>query len=168
MPLEQKMCQKLVWMLKSTNAFFSKVWNFIVICYYAAKFNAVLRKFRSITILLKIWTCFFWLRICGHVTRTVSIHCRSTEVRQRNLSFFDRLRTTLNITSSNNIVGRRWKKLAFYLKREWERVVFDGVYNVCGDGKKTVPTTYVQKIKSLRLKKSFKIVRDILFLYELV
>ena len=56
--------------------------------------------------------------------RTVSIHCRSTEVQQRNLSFFDRCRTTLNITSSNNIVGRCRKKLSFYFKREWERVVF--------------------------------------------
>ena len=92
---------------------------------------------------------------CGFY-RTLSIHCRSTEVRRRNLNFFDRRRTTLNITSSNNIVGRRRKKLTFSSKKEWERVCFDDVYGVCYDGEKHTDDVSV-KIQVPQAKKSFRI-----------
>ena len=45
MPIDQKKCQKSVWILKSRNAIFSKVWNFMVRWY--TKYMSDSEKFFS-------------------------------------------------------------------------------------------------------------------------
>ena len=66
---------------------------------------------------------------------------------------------SLNITSSNNIIGRRRKNFHFTLKENGNEG-FSMVSTTCATTVKIIPTMQVQKFKSLRLKIILKLVRD--------